>query len=140
MDSYVWLIIAGIAAAVEAVTTGLFTMWFVIGALVAFVVQYFDGPLWLQLTVFLVVSLACLVLLRPVIMKHREQGKEFESTPVGSVAVVVERIDPAAMTGRVETPNHMTWSALSADGIPIEEGANVRVVDSKSIKLIVERI
>ena len=115
-------------------------MWFVIGALVAFVVQYFGGPLWLQLVVFLAVSLACLVLLRPLIMKHRKQGEEFESTPVGSIAVVVERIDPAAMTGRVETPNQMSWSALSADGTVIEEGANVRVVDSKSIKLIVERI
>ena len=140
MNPYVWLLVAGAAAAIEAFTTGLFTMWFVIGALVAFVVQYFGGPLWLQLVVFLAVSLACLVLLRPLIMKHRKRGEEFESTPVGSIAVVVERIDPAAMTGRVETPNHMSWSALSADGTVIEEGANVRVVDSKSIKLIVERI
>lgn len=140
MNPYIWLIIAGVAAAIEAVTTGLFTMWFVIGALVAFVVQFFGGPLWLQLVMFLAVSLACLVLLRPLIMKHRAQGKEFESTPIGSIAVVIERIDTAAMTGRVETPNHMTWAALSSDGSDIEEGANVRVVDNKSIKLIVERI
>ena len=140
MNPYIWLIVAAIAAAVEAFTTGLFTMWFVIGALMAFVVQFFGGPLWLQLVVFLVVSIACLVLLRPIIMKHRAQGKEFESTPVGSVAVVVERIDGAAMTGRVETPNHMTWAALSADGSDIEEGASVRVIDNESIKLIVERM
>ena len=139
MNPYMWLIVAGVAAAVEAVTTGLFTMWFVIGALVAFVAQFFGAPLWLQLVLFLVVSLACLVLLRPVIMKHRAQGKEFESTPVGSNAIVVDRIDAAALTGRVETPNHMTWAAISADGSVIEEGAHVRVVDSESIKLIVER-
>ena len=44
------------------------------------------------------------------------------------------------MTGRVETPDHMTWAALSADGSVLPEGTRVRVVDQQSIKLVVERI
>ena len=140
MVSYIWLGIAAVAAVVEAVSWGLITMWFVIGGLPAFAVAFAGGPLWLQLVVFLVVSVACLVLLRPIILKYRKQGKEHEATPVGANAVVVERVDNAAMTGRVETPDHMTWAALSCDETPIEPGERVRVVGHKSIKLVVERV
>ena len=85
MSPFVWLAIAAIAAIVEVFSWGLFTMWFVIGGLLAFVVGFLGGPLWLQIVVFLVVSVACLLLLRPLILKHRKQGEEFEATPVGGI-------------------------------------------------------
>lgn len=137
---YLWLGVAALAAIIEAVSFGMITMWFVIGALVAFCVAFAGGPLWLQMIVFLVVSIACLVLLRPVILKYRARGKEHEPTPVGLNAVVVEEIDNAAMRGRVETPDHMTWAAVSSDDSVIDVGARVRVVDQKSVKLVVERV
>ena len=137
---YIWLAIAALAAVIEAFSLGLVTMWFVVGALVAFVVAFAGGPVWLQLVVFLIVSIACLVLLRPVIIKNRKRGKEHEATPVGTNAIVVEEINPAALQGRVETPDHMTWSARTEDGSIIEAGAQVRVVGQESIKLLVERI
>lgn len=137
---YVWLAVAALAAIIEAVSFGLITMWFVVGALAAFCVAFFGGSLMAQLIVFLVVSIASLVLLRPVVLKYRKHGQEHEATPVGSNAVVIERIDNAALSGRVETPDHMTWSALSSDESVIEAGTHVRVVGRRSIKLIVERM
>ena len=137
---FLWLAVAALAAIIEALSLGLVTMWFVVGALVAFGVAFAGGPLWLQLVTFLVVSIACLVLLRPVILKYRKRGEEHEATPVGTHAVVIEEIDTAALKGRVETPDHMTWAAVSADSSIIEEGAQVRVVGKQSIKLVVERI
>ena len=137
---YMWLVIAAIAAVIEALSFGLVTMWFVVGALVSFLIAFAGGPLWLQLVAFLVVSIACLVLLRPVILKYRKRGEEHEATQVGMNAVVIEEIDAAALRGRVETPDHMTWSAISSDGSIIEEGARVRVVGQESIKLVVERM
>ena len=137
---YVWLAVAAIAAIIEAFSWGLVTMWFVVGALAAFGVAFAGFDLAVQLVVFLVVSIACLVLLRPVIIKYRKHGEAHEATPVGSEAVVVEEVDPESMRGRVETPDHMTWAALSSDGTTIEVGAHVRVVEQKSVKLVVERI
>ena len=143
MDPFVvygiWLGVAVVAAIIEAVSWGLFTMWFVIGAIAAFLVAFFGGPLWLQCVVFLVVSVGCLILLRPVVMKYRKHGKAHEPTPVGGKAVVIEDIDAKALTGRVETSDHMTWAAISSDGEPIEAGASVRVVGQQSVKLLVER-
>ena len=140
MNPYWWLGIAAVMAVVEAVSLGFITIWFVVGALAAFAAGFFGADLTVQIVVFLAVSLACLALLRPFALKHRKIGKSHEATPVGLNAVVVERIDADALSGRVETPDHMTWAALSADGSPIEPGAQVRVVDQKSIKLIVERV
>ena len=138
MNPYYWLAIAAIMAVVEAASQGLITIWFVAGGVCAFVAGFLGASLAVQIVVFLVVSFACLALLRPLAMKHRKIGEAHESTPVGLSAVVVERIDPQAQTGRVETPDHMTWTALSASGAPIEAGAHVRVVEQRSIKLVVE--
>ena len=139
MNPYWWLAIAAIMAVVEVASFGLITIWFVVGGLCAFVAGFAGADLTIQIGVFLVVSLACLALLRPLALKHRRIGESHESTPVGQNAIVVERIDNEALTGRVETPDHMTWAALSADGSVIQPGARVRIVDQRSIKLVVER-
>ena len=138
MNPYWWLAIAAIMAVVELASQGFITIWFVAGGLVAFAAGFFGADLTVQIIVFLVVSVACLVLLRPLIMKHRKIGESHEPTMVGLNAVVVERIDNDALTGRVETPDHMTWAALSADGLPIEVGEQVHVVDQRSVKLVVD--
>ncbi len=137
---YIWLIVAVVAAVIEAVSVSLITVWFVIGGIVAFFIGFFGGSMVVQLVAFLVVSLASLALLRPVVLKYRKHGESHEQTFIGTTAVVVEPIDPEAMTGRVETPDRVTWTALSADGSAIPSGAQVRVVDQKSIKLVVERV
>lgn len=140
MNPYWWLAIAAVMAIVEAASQGLITIWFVVGALVAFAAGMLGADLVVQVVIFLVVSVACLALLRPLAMKHRKIGEAHEATPIGLTALVVERIDPQAQTGRIETPDHMTWAALSADGDSIETGAQVRVVDQRSIKLVVEPV
>ena len=140
MNPYVWLIIAAVMAVVEIASLSLITIWFVAGGIAAFLAGFFGADLTVQIVVFLVVSFACLALFRPLAMKHRAIGESHASTPVGQEAVVVEAISGEPGVGRVETADHMTWAALSADGVPIEEGARVRVIDQKSIKLVVERI
>ena len=134
MSPFIWLAVAAVMAGVEVVSFGLITMWFVIGALAAFAAN-----LLVQIVVFLVVSVVCLVALRPVFVKYRDCGKQEEPTHVGQTAVVVEDVDNEGLTGRVETDNRMTWAARSADGSFIPQGAVVRIVGQESVKLIVER-
>lgn len=133
-----WLVIAVVMAVIEAGTSGLVTMWFVVGALAAFACAYAGAGFAAQLVVFLAVSVACLVLLRPVILRHRNVGPSAEPSVVGQGARVIERIG-AGETGRVETPDHMSWAARSADGKAVEVGETVRIVGQESITLIVER-
>ena len=134
MSPFIWLAVAAVMAVVEVVSFGLITMWFVIGALAAFAANLLGADL-----LFLVVSVVCLVALRPVFVKYRDRGKQEEPTHVGQTAVVVEDVDNEGLTGRVETDNRMTWAARSADGSFIPQGAVVRIVGQESVKLIVER-
>lgn len=140
MSPYWWLAIAAVMAVIELASQSLITVWFVFGAIVAFVAGMLGASLAAQIVIFLVVSLASLALLRPFILKHRRMGEIHEPTQIGRYAIVVERVDPVAQTGRVETDDHMTWAALSADGAPIEVGARVQVVEQRSIRLVVKRI
>ena len=135
MSPFIWLAVAAVMAVVEVVSFGLITMWFVIGALAAFAANLLGADLLVQM----VVSVVCLVALRPVFVKYRDRGKQEEPTHVGQTAVVVEDVDNEGLTGRVETDNRMTWAARSADGSFIPQGAVVRIVGQESVKLIVER-
>lgn len=139
ISPFVWLGIAVLMAGVEIASFGLITVWFVVGALVAFFASLLHASVLVQIIVFFVVSVGCLLALRPVFVKYRERGKRAEPTHVGDIAVVCEEIDNNRLVGRIETPDHMTWTARSADGSVIPAGVNVIVVGQESVKLIVER-
>ena len=73
---FVWLGIAILAAVVEAVVPSLVSVWFVPGSLAGLVVSLCGGPIWLQIFVFLAVSLACLAFTRPLAKKLLVHHKE----------------------------------------------------------------
>ena len=141
MDTYyVWLVVAGVCALAETLSLSLITVWFVIGALAAFVAALLGAGILIQTLIFLLVSVAFLVLLRPVIMKYRKKGAEVQTSLIGQEVVVCETIEVSLGHGRVQTSDKMTWKAQTKDGAVLEEGAHARVVAQESIKLIVERI
>ena len=49
MDSIIWLIVLVVLLLVEIITLGLTTIWFVGGALVAFISTYLKANIWVQL-------------------------------------------------------------------------------------------
>jgi membrane protein implicated in regulation of membrane protease activity len=55
---------------------------------------------------------------------------------MGQVARVVEEVDPATGEGRVRMETE-TWRATT-DGGPIPVGANVRVLEVRGTRLVVE--
>ena len=63
--SIVWLVLLIVFIAVEAATTTLVSIWFCAGAAVALLFSAFVPNAVAQTAVFLVVSLLCLVLMRP---------------------------------------------------------------------------
>lgn len=140
MDWALWIVVAVVMALIEALSLGMFTMWFVIGAIAALVAQLLGFGAVVQIVVFLVVSVVLLVALRPYALKHRNRGEAAEPSLIGQSARVIIDIPADGTPGRVETADRMTWAALSATGEAIEFGARVHIVGQESIKLLVERI
>lgn len=136
---FVWLGIAILAAVVEAIVPSLVSVWFVPGSLAGLVVSLCGGPIWLQIFVFLAVSLACLAFTRPLAKKLLVHHKERTNADrvVGATGIVIQDIDNVVSTGRVTVMGN-SWSARSIqkDG-KIEAGSRVRIERIEGVKLLV---
>ena len=122
-----WVVALVVFLIVEAVTAGLVSIWFVFGSLVALICAALGAAVWLQIFWFVIVSVATLVLTRPLVKRY------------GRAAVVTERIDNLAATGAVKLDG-VVWTARSTDdAVAIETGERVTVRAIEGVKLIVER-
>jgi len=135
---FVWLGIAILAAVVEAIVPSLVSVWFVPGGLAGLIVSLAGGPVWLQILIFLAVSLLCLAFTRPLtkmVMKHHRERTNADRV-VGATGIVIQDIDNVLSAGRVTVMGN-SWSALSADGSKIDAGTRVHVEKIEGVKLIV---
>ena len=141
IQKIVWLVLLVAFAAAEAITVGLTSIWFAAGALAALVAALLGGPLWVQVTLFLLVSLLCLAAVRPLAKKHLNNKVEATNADrvIGAQAQVTEDIDNVHGKGAVVIRG-ITWSARSEDGGPISAGAMVRVLRIEGVKVFVEPI
>ncbi|MGN0497322.1 MAG: NfeD family protein [Lachnospiraceae bacterium] len=137
-----WLLLAAIFIVIEIITLGLTTIWFAGGAFVAAIAAVAGVSLPIQVILFVVVSVALLILTRPLAVKHLDSKTEKTNAEglVGQTAVVLSEINNLKETGQAKI-NGMEWTARAKNNeevIPIDEA--VRVVDIQGVKLIVERI
>lgn len=136
----VWLALLIIFAVAEAATVGLTSVWFALGSLGALVCALAGGNIWLQLGIFIVLSLVCLVALRPLAKKYLNNRVEPTNADrvIGQEARVTQDIDNIQGTGAV-TIGGVTWTARSEHDTPIPTGAMVRVLRIEGVKVMVEK-
>jgi len=137
---WAWLIIIVACIIIEASTMGLTTIWFAIGALIAWFVYLMGFDLHVQIIIFLLVSIICLVLTRPIAVKKLKVGKiktNLDSL-IGETAKVESTINNIENVGYVKARGQI-WSARSVDGEIIEEGELIVVESIIGVKLIVKR-
>ena len=97
--------------------------------------------MWLQIFWFVIVSVATLVLTRPLVKRYVDSRSVATNADrsIGRAAVVTERIDNLAATGAVKLDG-VVWTARSTDdAVAIETGERVTVRAIECVKLIVER-
>ena len=66
---WIYLCVMVISIIVEVSTVDLTSFWFAIGALAALIADLCNAPVWLSLTIFSVVSIICIIFLRPIVKK-----------------------------------------------------------------------
>lgn len=133
-----WIILAIVFLAVEFGTVALISLWFVGGSVTALAVCLLGGPLWLQVLVFGLISLALLLLVRPFLKKYIDPKKVRTNVDAmrGRQAVLLETVDNLAATGSLELSG-VVWTARSADGSVIPAGTVVTVQGVEGVKLLV---
>lgn len=136
-----WVVALVVFLIVEAVTAGLVSIWFVFGSLVALICAALGAAVWLQIFWFVIVSVATLILTRPLVKRYVDSRSVATNADrsIGRAAVVTERIDNLAATGAVKLDG-VVWTARSTDdAVAIETGERVTVRAIEGVKLIVER-
>lgn len=141
MDYYgiLWLVALIVLLIVEFLTMGLTTIWFAGGALIALITALCGAPLWLQIVLFIVVSIVLLLVTRPIAMKYwnKDRIKTNAESLIGQTALVTEEIDNLKAKG-VVTVNGNEWTARSADNRLISKDAVVIIKEIQGVKLLVE--
>lgn len=141
MSGIWWLVLMILFIIIEIVTLGLYTIWFAGGALAAFLTSLVNLPLLGQLGVFVAVSAALFILVRPSVARKFNKNREKTNIDsiIGEYAVVTKRIYNLDGEGQVMLKG-MEWTARTMDdNLMLEEGTKVIIRAVEGVKLIVEK-
>ena len=138
MDSIIWLIAMVALLILEAGTVMLVSVWFAIGAFAALIASLCGGELWLQLTLFVAVSVVALACLHPLTRKYLKPRivKTNVDSVVGMQGYITANVDNLNATGTVKLGG-MEWTARSTTGETIPAGTLVKVERIEGVKVFV---
>lgn len=139
---YTWLVLLVVFLLAEAACPiHLVSIWFAVGALVATIAALLGAPVWLQVTLFVIVSCALLISLWPLVRKvlKPKLTRTNVDSVIGSTGIVIAAIDNLEALGQVKL-NGVPWSARATSGEHIPEGATVRVDRIEGVKVFVSPV
>ena len=137
----IWLVVAIIMLVIEVVTTGLVTLWFALGAIVAMVMDLCGAPLASQIIVMALVSIVsfilCMIWVRPKLESLRKKNVQRTNADrlIGREGVVIVPFNATEGKGQVKVDGQI-WSAKADNDL--EEGTKITVKAIEGVKLVVE--
>jgi membrane protein implicated in regulation of membrane protease activity len=138
---WIWVIIIAACIFAEIATLGLTTIWFAGGAGVALVVSIVGGGIWVQIIVFIIVSVVLMFLVRPYAKKRFNSKRTATNVDsiLGQTGIVIDEINNLMSKGLVKIGGQ-EWTARSMDsGETIGPGEQVVVERIEGVKVIVRK-
>lgn len=129
---YIWFGLAILFGIVEIATTSLVSIWFLAGAIVAFLLSFIWDSVTLEIIAFILVSAVTLFYTRPILAK-----KLLKSTPtnadmlIGQVGEVIEEIALEGH-GRIKIDG-LTWRAKSSTSLAVGENCVVSKIEGATL-------
>jgi len=136
----IWFVVIIVAALIEMNTMDLTSIWFSVGALIAFIASLIGAnPVW-QTVIFVVVSIAFIIAVRPVAKNYFKTNSISTNADrlVGKVAVCTKPIN-VGERGEVKIDGKF-WLAVTSGDSDIEVDEKVEVLAIEGVKLIVDKI
>lgn len=140
MGTAIWACAIVLFLVVEAMIPGLVSIWFAVGSIPALISALFGGPVWLQITLFLVTSVVALAGTRPLAKKYvnsRVQPTNADMI-IGKDCVVKETVDNLHGTGAVAIAGKVWTARTEQEGEVLAEGSVAEVLRIDGVKLIVK--
>ena len=141
IPSICWLAALIVLILVEAATVGLVSLWFALGALAALLTSFWVNSIWVQLGIFLAVSLVTLLVIRPLARRYitPRQVATNADRAVGAEGIVTQAIDNLKASGQVSVQGSV-WTARAQGDVFIPAGTTVKVLRIEGVKLIVSPV
>jgi membrane protein implicated in regulation of membrane protease activity len=135
-----WLVLGMVLVVAEmAAAGGFYIIFFGIGGLVVGALAAFGlaGPVWMQILLFSLISVASLALFRGRMLKTFQPDPQapLVDALVGEVGVAVDDVSPGAI-GKVELRGS-SWSARNEAGVTVPRGARCRVTRVDGLMLVI---
>ncbi len=138
-----WAVLTVVLIGAEIATVHLISVWFGAGSLVAFVSSFFAIDFYVQIIIFIAVSIILLLATRPFVKNFLNSSGHVKTNAdsiIGKSCVVTEEVNSLAGTGRAFVDG-LSWSAKSADNNAIFKEKDVcEVIDIQGVTLIVKAI
>lgn len=136
--SMFWLIALIVFGVIEAATVGLASVWFALGALAALITSALTSSVFIQIVVFLVVSIITFMLIRPLAQKFFNTGRVATNADriIGMEGIVTEEIDNLMAHGLVSVSGAL-WTARSEENATIPADTKVKILRIEGVKVFV---
>lgn len=140
-NQILWLVIIIVMLVIEIVTVGnLVSIWFAIGAGIAFGLSYFVDSVFIQGITFFVVSIASLFLIRP-LTRNTLRGNEIATNADSMIGRKVKLAsDITEDTWGSVKINGSVWTAVSVNQVVIAAGTQVEIIAIDGVKLVVREL
>ena len=139
MNNILWIILAVIFSVIEIFTFNMVTIWFVAGSVFALFASLVGSSTLVQVWVFAISTLLCLIFTKPFISKKLSFKKTSTNADriIGMTGIVTEDIKSNKFSGKVKV-NGQEWSAVCIDNGEKNKGDVVTVKDIQGVRLFVE--
>jgi len=136
----IWTIILVVAIIVEVITVDLVSIWFGIGAIIALIGELLGLSQPMQIALFTVISIVCVVITRPLAKKYLRGNivKTNYDRAIGKHCLVTETITPDNK-GEVKVMGTL-WMATSLNNEIINVGEYAEVVSIEGAHVVVKKI
>ncbi|MCD8180544.1 MAG: NfeD family protein [Firmicutes bacterium] len=140
MTAVIWLAGIAVFAILEALTYQIVSVWFALGAVGGLTAAILGAQFNVQITVFLIISVVCLICLRPLSRKLIKTKKEKTNVDslIGKEVLITEDVNNLLGNGAGKI-NGLTWSVKSADNSQIAANETAVVEGIAGVKLVVKR-
>lgn len=134
----VWLIAIVAFIVLEAVTYQMLSIWFVIGAIGGLIASLLGADFWVQMTVFLALSVICFIAFRPLAVKKLKPNfKTNADAVIGKKVTITKEVDNVNGTGEGKLDG-MAWTVRTESGKTLGVGDVAEVKRIEGVKLIVD--
>lgn len=138
----IWLIAAGIFFVAEIITVGFLIFWLGIGALLAMIVSFFTSNIIIQTAVFVISSAILIFATKPLVNRITKNDKTISTNVysiIGKSGLVIEDINLVEGKGQIKVDGEV-WSAICNGNSTIQAGTEVKVLEIRGVKALVEPI